>query len=245
MGDEPILARLVEEIWRILRQRPIQVDHFQQMITQIAVYRGDPDVDLGSAGQGADRLISSLFATTQACREDSGVQIYRSRLEAMEATGLQYEAAGFARAMHDTGLVSPYHAELLRLLMQESDYLLAEALGLSGTGRDCLLRYHELVHRLIAEAVHPQTAQCIYGLALLLDRGILYQAPLAPALWRQLALPLSPYAQQRLALAYGPASAPGARLLSGVLSMLGCPSAAPRLRQGDNPPRQSARALSM
>ncbi|MGH3910023.1 MAG: hypothetical protein ACRDRM_04245, partial [Pseudonocardiaceae bacterium] len=112
VGYESVLDRLVEEIWRILRQRPIQVDQVQHMITQIAVYRDDPDVDLGSAGQGVDRLISSLFGTTEACREDPGLGVYRSRLEAMDATALQYEAAGFARAMHDTGLVSPYHAEL-------------------------------------------------------------------------------------------------------------------------------------
>jgi hypothetical protein len=242
IGYESILDRLVEEIWRILRQRPIQVDQVQHMITQIAVYRGDPNVDLGSAGYGLDRLISSLFGTTEACREDPGVEVYRSRLEAMDSSALQYEAAGFARAMHDTGLVSPYHAELLRFLLEKGDYLLAEALGLSSTGRDCLLRYHDLLHHLIEAAVYPQTAQCVYGLALLLDRGILHQPPVAPALWRQLALPLSPYARERLRLAYGPTPAPGARLLSGVLSMLGLPLG---VGQGDNPTCQSARALSM
>ncbi|WP_226363872.1 hypothetical protein [Pseudonocardia abyssalis] len=242
VGYESILDHLVEEIWRILRQRPIQVDQVRDMITQIAVYRSDPDVDLGSTGQGLDRLITSLFGTTDACREDPGTEVYRSRLEAMDAAGLQYEATGFARAMHDTGLVSPYHAELLRFLLEEGDYLLAEALGLSGTGRDCMLRFHKLVHRLIDVAVHPQTAQCIYGLALLLDRGILYQPAVEPALWRQLALTLSPYAQERLTVAHGSEPTPRARLVAGVLSMLGLPLG---VGQGDNPTCQSARALSM
>jgi len=242
VGYANILDRLVEEIWRILRQRPIQVDQVQAMITQIAVYRGDPDVDLGPSGQGVDRLISSLFGTTEACREDPGIEVYRSRLEAMDPSALQYEAAGFARAMHDTGLVSPYHAELLRFLLAEGDYLLAEALGLSGTGRDSMLRFHKLVHRLIAEAVHPETAQCVYGLALLLDRGILYEPAVEPALWRQLGLTLSANARERLTLAFGPTPAPEARLLSGVLSMLGLPLG---VGQGDNPTCQSARALSM
>ncbi|MDN5914915.1 MAG: hypothetical protein L0I76_07380 [Pseudonocardia sp.] len=242
IGYESVLDRLVEEIWRILRQRPIQVEPVQKMITQIAAYRSDPDVELGSAVQGLDRLITSLFGTTEACREDPGIDVFRSRLEAMDDSALQFEATGFARAMHDTGLVSPYHAELLRFLVEGSDYLLAEALGLSNTGRDCMLRYHELVHRLIEEAVHPQTAQAVYGLALMLDRGILYQPPVAPSLWRQLALPLSPYAQERLTLVYGPTPAPAARLLAGALSMLGLPLG---VGQGDNPTCQSARALSM
>ncbi|AXB41359.1 hypothetical protein [Amycolatopsis albispora] len=243
IGYDSVLDKLVDEIWRILRQRPIQVDQVQALITRIAAYRGDPDIDLGaSSGQGVDRLITSLFGTTEACREDPGVEVFRSRLEAMDAGGLQYEATGFARAMHDTGLVSPYHAELLRFLLHESDYLLGEALGLSDTGRNCLLRYRDLVHRLIEVAVSPQTAQCVYGLALLLDRGILYEPPVVPALWRQLALELSDTARERLTTVFGAEPAPEARLVAGVLSMLGLPLG---VGQGDNPTCQSARALSM
>ncbi len=243
IGYESVLDKLVEEIWRILRQRPIQVDQVQSLITRIAVYRGDPEVDLGNAsGQGVDRLISALFGTTEACREDPGIAVFRSRLEAMDDGGLQYEATGFARAMHDTGLVSPYHAELLRFLRHKSDYLLGEALGLSDVGRNSLLRHSDLIHRLIEVAVHTQTAQCVYGLALLLDRGILHSPPMVPALWRQLGLELSEPARERLTTVFGDEPGPEARLLAGVLSMLGLPLG---VGQGDNPTCQSARALSM
>ncbi|MBB5911382.1 hypothetical protein BJY24_000249 [Nocardia transvalensis] len=242
VGYEKVLENLVDEIWRILRQRPIQVDAVKRMITQIAVARSNPDIDLGASGLGADRLISSLYGTTDACREDPGVEVYRTRLESMDDGALQFEAAGFARSMHDTGLVSPYHAVLLRFLLEKGDYLLAEGLGLSSTGRDCLLCYHDLVHHLIEGAVHVETAQCIYGLALMLERGILYQPPVAPAMWRQLALRLSPPAQQRLTQAFGSAVEPRTWLLAGTLSMLGLPLG---VGQGDNPTCQSARALSM
>lgn len=242
IGYEGVLDRLVDEIWRILRQRPIQVDQIKAMITQISIAINDPGIDLVSGGRGIDRLITSVYGTTDGCREDPGVDAYRTRLESMDEPTLQYEAAGFARSMHDTGLVSPYHAVLLRFLLDKSDYHLGEALGLSSTGRDCLLCYRELVHSLIAVAVHPETAQCIYGLALLLERGILYQPPVAPSLWRQLALPLSASARDRLALALGPAQDPHTWLLSGTLSMLGLPLG---VGQGDNPTCQSARALSM
>ncbi|MFI1464512.1 hypothetical protein [Nocardia carnea] len=242
IGYEKVLENLVDEIWRILRQRPIQVEPVKRMITQIAVARTNPDIDLGAAGLGADRLISSLYGTTEACREDPGVEVYRERLETMDDSALAYETAGFARSMHDTGLVSPYHAVLVRFLLGKGEYLLGEALGLSSTGRECLLCYHELVRRLIADAVHVETAQCIYGIALLLERGILYQPPVAPALWRQLALQLSPYSQERLTQAFGPDPDPHARLLAGMLSILGLPLG---VGQGDNPTCQSARALSM
>ncbi|WP_410659277.1 hypothetical protein [Amycolatopsis sp. lyj-112] len=243
IGYDSVLDKLVEEIWRILRQRPIQVDQVQSLITRISVYRGDPEVDLRNAsGQGIDRLISALFGTTEACREDPGTDVFRSRLEAMDDGGLQYEASGFARAMHDTGLVSPYHAELLRFLRHKSDYLLGEALGLSDTGRNCLLRHRDLIHRLVEVAVHTQTAQCVYGLALLLDRGILHTPAVVPALWRQLGLELSEHARERLTTVFGDEPGPEARLIAGVLSMLGQPLG---VGQGDNPTCQSARALSM
>ncbi|MFO7582054.1 hypothetical protein [Guyparkeria sp.] len=242
IGYEHIVDQLIDEIWRILQQRPIQTEPVKQMITQIAICQGSPDIDLGSSGQGADRLVSSLFGPTQACREDPGVAVYKERLESMDGVARQNEATGFARAMHDTGLVSPYHAVLLRHLTDYGDHLLSEAMGLSSTGRDCLLCYSELVHALIDQSVFPETAQAIYGLALMLERGILYQPPVAPALWRQLSLPLSAWSRERLAMAFGEAIPPRTRLLEGVLCMLGQPLG---VGQGNNPTCQSARALSM
>ncbi|WNL37882.1 hypothetical protein RN346_11255 [Halomonas sp. PAMB 3232] len=242
IGYEHIIDRLIDEIWRILQQRPVQVDGIKQMITHIALCQADPSIDLGASGQGADRLVSSLFGPTQACREDPGVEVFQTRLAGMDSAALQAEATGFARAMHDTGLVSPYHAVLMRFCLDESDYLISEALGLSSTGRDCLLCYRELVHALIRESVYPATAQAVYGLALMLERGILYQPPVAPAMWRQLNLALSPPAKARLSATYGDEVSPHARLMEGVLCLLGLPLG---VGQGNNPTCQSARALSM
>ena len=242
IGYEHVIDQLIEEIWRILQQRPIQVSSVRQMITQIALCRIDPNVDLGGAGQGAERLISSLYGPTQACREDPGIPVYQERLQSMDAVALQSEATGFARSMHDTGLVSPYHATFVRHILESQDALLTEALGLSSTGRDCLLCYKDLVHELINEGVYPETAQGLYGLALMLERGILYQPPLAPALWRQARLSICPHARERIRLAYGYQPQPKAWLLQGVLNMLGQPLG---VGQGNNPTCQSARALSM
>lgn len=242
IGYEHIIDQLIGEIWRILQQRPIQVVAVKHMITQIAICQANPDIDLGISGQGADRLVSSLFGPTQACREDPGTEVYQQRLDYMDSSALQSEAIGFARAMHDTGLVSAYHCILLRHLLDSGEHLLAEAMGLSSTGRDCMLCYRELVHELIRSAVFPETPQAIYGLALMLERGILYQPPVAPALWRQLGLPLSAWSREHLRLAYGDQVQPEARLLEGVLCMLGLPLG---IGQGNNPTCQSARALSM
>lgn len=242
IGYEHVIDQLIDEIWRILKQRPIQVEPVKQMITQIALCRANPDIELGSSGQGADRLISSLFGPTQASREDPGIDIYQERLLAMDEQALQSEASGFARAMHDTGLVSSYHAVLLRYLLEQENHLIAEAMGLTATGRDCLLRYRRLVQALIEEAIHPGSPQAVYGLALTLERGILFQPPVVPALWRQLALPLSEWSKMRLRMAFGEEVSLRGRLLEGVLCMLGQPLG---VGQGNNPTCQSARALSM
>lgn len=242
IGYEHIIDQMIGEIWRILQQRPIQVDPVKRMITQIALCQANPEIDLGTSGQGADRLVSSLFGPTHACREDPGIEIYQERLDYMDNAALQSEATGFARAMHDTGLASAYHAVLMRHLLNQAEHLLAEAMGLSATGRDCLLCYRELVLALIDKGIHSGTPQAIYGLALMLERGILFQLPVAPAMWRQLGLPLSDWSRQRLTTAFGTAVPAEAVLLEGVLCMLGLPLG---VGQGNNPTCQSARALSM
>lgn len=242
IGYEHVIDQLIGEIWRILQQRPIQVGPVKRMISQIALCQANPEIDLGTSGQGADRLVSSLFGPTQACREDPGVTVYQERLDFMDNVALQSEAVGFARAMHDTGLASDYHAILMRHLLDQGEHLLPEAMGLSSTGRDCLLCYRDLVLALIDKSVHAGTPQAIYGLALMLERGILYQPPVAPAIWRQLGLPLSSWSRERLSMAFGTTVAPEALLLEGVLCMLGLPLG---VGQGNNPTCQSARALSM
>lgn len=242
IGYENILDRLIEEIWRVLAQRPIQVDGVKAMIGQIAACLFNPEVDLGGAGRGADRLVSALYGPTLGCREDPGLEVYAERLVGMDANALAQEAGGFARAMHDTGLVSPYHPVFLRHILERNEELLPQALGLSSTGKDALLCYRDLVHSLIREAVFPETTQAVYGLALLLERGILYMPPIAPALWGQITLPVSPSNETLLASVYGTAHPPRVYLLAGLLCVLGQPFG---IGQGNNPTCQAARALAM
>jgi hypothetical protein len=243
IGYQEILSNLIEEIWRILAQRPIQLDHVKTMITQISIAMSQGGVELGESRLGADRLVSALFGPTQGSLDDPGLAVYQERLAAMDRATLQQEAYGFARAMHDTGLVSDYHVILVRwLLHNEQAELLPDALGLSSTGVDVLRSYQQLVHRLIDEAMHPRTAQSLYGLAMMLERCILYMPPIAPALWRQLGLNVSPKTAELLGNALGHDLTPEQLLLAGVISLLGQPLG---VGQGNNPTCQAARAISM
>ncbi len=242
IGYGRVLDQVIDEIWRILAQRPIMVANVKAMITQISIWMAQHPSEGAGAGWGADRLISALYGPTASSREDPGLEVYAGRLDAMDGQSLANEAGGCARAMHDTGLVSPYHAVLLRHLVEVDPDLLPTALGLSSTGIDALRSYSDLVHALILKAVHPETCQAVYGLALMLERGILYMPPTAPALWRQLHLEPSAHTAEALRLAFGDARPADVWLLGGVLNMLGQPLG---VGQGNNPTCQSARALAM
>lgn len=243
VGLDDVLGKLIEEIWRVLGQRPIEVGQVKAMIGQIAVAMHARQGELGDAALGADRLISAAFNPTSGCREDPGLVVYSERLSAMDGTALQHEAGGFARAMHDTGLVSDYHTVLLRWLVEhEQNHLVSAALGLSSTGIDALRCYEDLVHHLILRAVGPATSQAVYGLAMLLERGVLYVPPVAPGLWRQSGMVLTEASADRLRSAFGSGVEPDVVLLAGVINLLGQPLG---IGQGNNPTCQAARALSM
>ena len=241
IGYDNIIDRLIEEIWRILAQRPVRVDHIKAMITQIAACLYNPAITVSNS-RGADRLVSALFGPTQASVEDPGLEVYAERLATMDTQALQQEAGGFARAMHDTGLVSAYQPVFLRFALTQSSELVSAALGLSATGRDALLCYQELVYTLIEASVFPDTAQAAYGLALMLERGVLFAPPVAPALWRQLGQTLSPSADAAIVQALGDVQPAKVQLIAAVLTVLGLPLG---VGQGNNPTCQSARAISM
>jgi len=241
LGYESILDSLVDEVHRLLAQRPIQTDSIKQMVSQIAKCLFDPEIETSGMDKAA-RLVGALFGPTSGCRDDPGFAVYGERLAAMDEIALSEEAQGFASAMHGTGMVSPYHPMLLRHLRGHRDDLIPLALGLSITGNDVLQCYRQIVLELIDEVVHPETCQAVYGLAMFLERGSLFTPPVASGLWRQLGLNLCQTASDKLATVFGDAHPPRVYLLAGVLSLLGQPLG---IGQGNNPTCQSVIGLSM
>lgn len=243
IGLNDVLSVLVSEIWRLLEQRSVQVGVVKDMIAQIAVALNENGTEPGSTRLGAERLVSALFGPTTASRDDPGLAVYLDRISVADDAGLSREAMGFARAMHDTGLVSDYHAAFLTWALDfDQRPLIPEALGLGSTGLDCWRHYRGVIEKLVRSAVTPATPQAAYGLAMLLERGTLHHAPMVPALERQLSLRLRGAARDRLALGFGPAVSPETQLLAGVLQVLGQPLG---VGQGANPTCQSARAIAL
>ena len=242
LGYENLLEHLVAEVWRILAQRPVQVDGVKQMVTQIAVCLQKPDSLDGEVSEDALQLINAVFSPTEGCREDPGFDVYAERLAEMDDATLLQEAIAFAQAMHSTGLVSAYMPVFIRYLRGRWNALIPTALGLSNTGADAFHCYPSLIHTLIDEALFPETSQCAYGLAMMLERGILYAPPVAPSLWRQIRLSLCDAAAQKIVAVFGSSRSPECFLLADVLNVLGRPLG---VGQGNYPTCQSTRALSM
>ena len=246
LGYQNLLEHLVAEVWRILAQRPVQVDGVKQMVTQIATclpgLEDQPDATVGEAGADAMRLINAVFSPTEGCREDPGFEVYAERLAGMDDAALLRESIDFAQAMHSTGLVSPYMPGFIRYLRTRWNELIPTALGLSHTGADAFHCYPALIHTLIDEALFAETSQAAYGLAMMLERGILYPPPMAPSLWRQLRLTLCDAAAEKIAAVFGDRRSPECFLLADVINVLGRPLG---VGQGNYPTCQSTRALSM
>ncbi len=243
VGLRDVLGVLVDEIWRILEQRPVQVGAVKDMIAQIAVALNRQGSEPGAERLGAERLVGALFGPTAETRADPGLDAYLDRLGAMDDPGLSREAMGFARSMHDTGLVSDYHVAFLLWTLDNADRdLVPEALGLGSTGLDCWRHYGSLIEDLIRAAVSLYTPQAVYGLSALLDRGVLHYAPIAPALKRVLRIDLCAAVRARIALGFGHETPAATILLAGALEVIGLPLG---VGQGANPTCQSARAISM
>lgn len=243
IGYGNIVAQTTEEAWRLLRQRPLLVEPIQAMITRMSVYYANPEHDAGTMPPHARQLVEALFGPTAASADDPGLGAYRERIAAMNEDDYRREALAFAESMHLTGLASDYHAVFVRDVVARGDLeLLADALGLSETGHSALLIYRELCLRLIRDAVHPENAQTVHGLAMMLERGTLYIPAVPQALWRQIKLELHPDVEVLFRNVYGDAIAPAALLLGGVINVLGQPLG---LGQGHNPTCQAARAMAM
>ncbi|PHQ27130.1 hypothetical protein CLH62_06010 [Marinobacter guineae] len=242
LGYENLMEDLVAEVWRILAQRPVQVAGVKHMVTQIAVCLEKPDALGGEVSDDAVQLINAVFSPTEGCREDPGFEVYAERLAEMDDATLLQEAIAFAQSMHSTGLVSAYMPVFIRYLRGRWNDLIPTALGLSYTGADAFHCYPALIHRLIDEALFPETSQCAYGLAMMLERGILYAPPVAPSLWRQIRLSLCDAAAEKIGAVFGSSRSPECFLLADVLNVLGLPLG---IGQGNYPTCQSTRALSM
>jgi hypothetical protein len=242
LSFEAIADKIVQEMDRLTVQRPIVVERILNMIC-MSEQLIESGIDERTA-EALEKYSRAANAPTPLSRDASNQREYRLRLEDAYTEELEAEAKIFAGTMKDTGLVSPYHAVLLRFLNRKNPDLIPAALDLSETGIASFNANRELIHDMIQLSIIPETRQAIYGLACMLDRGVLTQDSLLPAIRRLFELPI--HAQVKRILSkpeyeQGGISLNGV-LVAGVISILGQPLG---VGQGLNPTCQSARAISL
>ncbi|UOY91728.1 hypothetical protein MUG87_14680 [Ectobacillus sp. JY-23] len=258
-----IAEKIVQEIDRLTVQRPIMVGRILNMISlsEQLVKNGIGD----KTAKALEKYSRAANGPTQLSKKASNQRSYGLMLETAydeeraaesnseetkkkgrkkSASKLGTEAKLFADAMKDTGLVSPYHAVLLRFLNRRNPDLIPAALGLSEAGTASFHANKELIHHIIQLAIFPETRQAIYGLSRTLDRGVLAEDAVAPAILRLFELPLHAQVKQTLLKNEYKQSgiSPNGVLVAGVMSVLGQPLG---VGQGLNPTCQSARAISL
>jgi hypothetical protein len=246
LGEElsfkAIANNLVEEIERLAVQRPIMVNRIIKMIES-----AEQLMETGIEGQEQETIRkyhNAFHAPSPLSRENKSQRDYRVRLKEAYQEELETEAKAFAASMKDTGLVSPYHAVYIRFINRAHSELVPLALDLSETGVASYNANQQLIHDLIQLSIFPETRQSIYGLAKMLDRGVLTQEPILPGIRRLFELPIHHEVKRALMKSeyeQGGIS-PNGVLVAGTVSVLGQPLG---IGQGLNPTCQSARAISL
>ncbi|NRD77835.1 hypothetical protein HPT25_10485 [Bacillus sp. BRMEA1] len=237
-----IANQIVQELERLSIQRPIMTGRILSMIN-LSKQLIKSDID-ESTKEALEQYIHAVNSPTPLSKEAADQREYRLKLENADEEMLDSEATILAKSMKEMGLVSPYHAVLLRFLNRKSPNKIPAALDLSETGMSCFNAHQELIHDMIQISIYPETSQTVYGLARMLDRGILTQVHVLPAIRSLFDLPIHAQVRQVLTKFKDEKSAISLNglLISGVVSVLGQPLG---VGQGHNPTCQSARAISL
>ncbi len=237
-------STLVNEIDRLTAQRPIMVKRIKEMIGFAENLLTSDDLD----PQGRENIqlyLDSVSAPTELSKAYPDFAQFRNEFNALSDMEKELEAEKFADVMRDTGLVSPVHANLVRFLAEEdASHLLVLSLGLTEKGEANLNEHFTLVKELILLAIYPATSQSLYGLARMLERGVLSSPPVIPGLERIIEIDMLPEVEKDLMDSRNNPDdlTPIGILLSGILSVLGQPLG---IGQGMNPTCQSARGISL
>ncbi len=242
LSYQALTTTLIREIERLTAQRPIMV---KRTVSMIEAAKKMLQSDLSAAERLAlERYVSAIDGPSPLSKSIPQLGEYRTKLKELSIEELEKESAAFAQSMRGTGLVAPHHAILLRFLSRKAQNLLSMALQLNDKGSANLNEHAELVHQLIKVAIFPATKQSVYGLALMLERGVLSSSPVAPGLRRLIELDIRPEVRSKILAAYktGEGITANSVLLAGVISVLGQPLG---IGQGLNPTCQAARGISL
>ncbi|HWL12957.1 MAG TPA: hypothetical protein VNQ57_08180 [Ureibacillus sp.] len=242
LSFKEVAEQMIIEIDRLAVQRPIITRRILEMI-QLSEQLTASELDENTLC-AIKKYTQAVQAPSPLSKEASDQRDYRLKLNEATDEQLTAEAKCFSQSMNETGLVSSFHAVLLRFLNRKNNELLPTSLSLEETGVVSFKENEKLIHDIIQIAIFPETRQAIYGLSKLLNRGVLKTDSLVPAIEQLFELPI--HAEIRKTFSIFESEQNGISmngiLIAGVVSVLGQPLG---IGQGQNPTCQSARAISL
>ncbi|MCA1010355.1 hypothetical protein [Halobacillus halophilus] len=242
LSSDALIQTLIDEIKRLTAQRPIMI---KRTVSMIRMAKEMLEKEHAENDQSElIRFIAAIEGPSEISNRYKDVHAYRAQLKGLSRSELISESVSFAKSMRSTGLVAPHHATLIRYLSKRMPQLLPHALDLSSKGVANLEENNELVIQLIRASVFPATRQAIYGLALMLERGVLSHSPVPPGLRRLIELDIRPDVRNALAqtTSVGEGLTANNILVAATIQVLGQPLG---IGQGFNPTCQAARGISL
>ncbi|MCA0984222.1 hypothetical protein LCL89_09215 [Halobacillus yeomjeoni] len=242
LSSKALIKTLIHEIERLTAQRPIMIKRIVSMIGT-AKRMLDSDSD-GDDHAELKKYIAAIEGPSPMSAKYKDIPTYRKELKELSRSELISESVALAKSMRETGLVAPHHATIIRFLCKHHPGLLVYTLNLSSKGSANLEENMELVQQVIKASIFPATKQAIYGLALMLERGVLSHSPVAPGLRRLVELDIRADVRNALheTVQQGEGLTANSILVAGTIQVLGQPLG---VGQGFNPTCQAARGISL
>lgn len=238
-----VYEKLAEEIKLICEQRPIVTRKARELISLIDRRfdtSGDSETD-----KSVRIYINALYCPSHGTREHPDLEAYTRFVNESNPKTLRVEASEMGEYMNATGLVSGYHAILLRKLVEDHSELVPVCLDLNDRGIAEWEKFHEIVSSLILETVSPDNCQCIYGLSRMLGKNLFSRRPVRVGLENLRKIKVNSQVEKRImkSLINPDADVSALQyLIGGTIKVLGQPLG---VGQGNNPTCQSARGISM
>ncbi|WKV11333.1 hypothetical protein [Marivirga harenae] len=240
---DDVKETLAEELTLICEQRPVVTEKQRKIIALVK-----EKIELDPNKEGDQKLLSfqrSIYRPTQRT-ENVSTDDYQSVLEGLNNSEIYVEAQEMGASMLRYGLVSQYQAILLKFLIhKEFKQTIPVCLGLSPAGESRWFEFTDYLSKLILKTVHIYNAQCIYGLAKMLENGMIARESVRSGLSNLGEIQIHPKVEERiLKSTRNPHQAVSARqyLIGALFRILGQPLG---VGQGNNPTCQSARGISM
>jgi hypothetical protein len=241
---EGIKEKLAEEITIVCEQRPVVTRPAREIIRMVKDKASLTDAS--DSDRVLKMYVDELYAPTPAAAQHPDLDAYEAFLKEASPETLAKEATEIGQKMRAHGLVSTHHASLLLyLIAQEKDELVPAALRLSDTGEAEWFRHQKFVRKLIREVVHPWNAQCIYGFAKMLEKGLFSRQAVRAGLDNIRRIRLNSKSEEAIlqSIVHQHPDVKALQYLIGALiRILGQPLG---VGQGNNPTCQSARGISM